>query len=297
MPASRQDGTKPNAKEVAASKNCMFPPGHFYSPVPNIEDIERDQARIFYEPTRELPGIDLRLEKQLALIQAFRSYYPDIPWGDSKQEKLRYWFKNPAYSYTDGIFLYSMIRHVQPKRIIEVGSGYSSCVTLDTNELFFDGSIDCTFIEPYPKLLRSLIKRNDEDHVRIIGSRIQDVSLERFSDLTAGDILFIDSTHVSKTGSDVNYIMFEILPRLAEGVVVHFHDIFYPFEYPKKWVMEGRAWNENYILRAFLQYNDNFAVTLFANYLVKFARQELLAAFPLCAGNFGGNIWLQRIGA
>lgn len=295
MVESKRAPVPPDSKQLAAAKNCLFPPGHFYSPVPDIAEMEKDVARIFSEPARDLPGIDLHAAEQLARIARFKNYYPDIPWTDVRQDGLRYCFNNPAYSYTDAIFLYSMIREVQPKRIIEVGSGHSSCVTLDTNEIFFGGTIGCTFIEPYPKLLTSLIKPQDREQIEIIGSRVQDVPLDRFAVLEEDDILFIDSTHVSKTGSDVNYIIFEILPRLAKGVWIHFHDIFYPFEYPKKWVMEGRAWNECYILRAFLQHNDQFSIELFSHYLVAFHRQDLVDALPLCAGNFGGNIWLRRI--
>ncbi len=136
---------------------------------------------------------------------------------------------------------------------------------------------------------------NAQKRGTILEKGVQDVPLSVFECLEANDILFIDSTHVCKTGSDVNYLFFEVLPRLKPGVVVHVHDIFHPFEYPKRWVMEGRAWNEVYLLRAFLQFNSAFKVLLFANYLSTFHRESLVAALPMCQGNFGGNIWLQRV--
>jgi hypothetical protein len=281
---------------TAATTKPMFPPGHFYSPIPALEEIERDRDRIFAPPPTQLPGIDLNGEYQLALVEAFAPYHDDMPFADERQPGLRYWFRNPAYSYTDAIFLHAMIRHHRPRRIIEVGSGYSSCVTLDTNERWFDNTIACTFVEPYPKLLRSLLAPDDEKRIEIIGERVQDVPVARFRELQGNDILFIDSTHVSKTGSDVNYLFFEVLPALAPGVLVHVHDIFYPFEYPSRWVMEGRAWNENYLLRAFLQFNTAFRIELFANWLATFHREVLLARLPKCAGNLGGNIWLRRAG-
>ena len=273
----------------------LFPPGHFYSPIPAIDDLERDKSRIFGPPPRELPGIELDEPGQLALLQIFsEQYYPDMPFDENPSGGLRYGFANTAYAHTDAIFLHCMIRHARPKRIIEVGSGYSSCVTLDTNERFFGGSIECTFIEPYPKLLKSLLKPEDAERIKVIGTRVQDVDLTAFEALTANDILFIDSTHVSKTGSDVNYLFFEVLPRLKPGVLVHLHDIFYPFEYPERWVLQGRAWSEAYLLRAFLQFNREFRVVLFANYIVTFHRALLLKMLPKCAGNFGGNIWMRR---
>ncbi len=124
------------------------------------------------------------------------------------------------------------------------GSGYSSCLILDTNELFFDNAISCTFIEPYPGRLLSLLKEEDQKHYQLIQKNLQDIELTSFKELSPNDILFVDSTHVSKTNSDVNYLLFNILPSLNSGVLIHFHDIFYPFEYPKKWVYEGRAWKK-----------------------------------------------------
>jgi len=115
-----------------------------------------------------------------------------------------------------------------------------------------------------------------------------------FDALSSNDILFIDSTHVSKTGSDVNRILFDILPRLSRGVFIHFHDVFYPFEYPKEWVYEGRAWNEDYILRAFLEYNDAFEIVLFGTWLAKFERDLLREMMPMTLENPGGSLWLRK---
>jgi hypothetical protein len=115
---------------------------------------------------------------------------------------LRYFFENPYYGYFDAIFLHCMIRHARPRRIIEVGSGYSSCVTLDTNELFFDNRIACTFVEPYPQRLRTLLREDDLGRIELLDRRLQEITLDRFRALEANDILFIDSTHVVKIGSE-----------------------------------------------------------------------------------------------
>ena len=124
---------------------------------------------------------------------------------------------------------------------------------------------------------------------------MQDVDVGRFAALEANDILFIDSTHVSRIDSDVNRIFFEILPRLAAGVLVHLHDVFYPFEYPREWVYEGRAWNENYVLRAFLQYNRAWEIRFFNNYLARRHPEAFFGALPLARENPGGSIWLARL--
>jgi hypothetical protein len=217
-----------------------------------------------------------------------------MPFQPEKCEGLRYYFENPAYSYSDAILLHCMIRFLKPKRIIEVGSGFSSCMILDTNELFFAGSIVTTFIEPYPELLLSLIKDKDKSKIKTIPSRLQEVDLGEFEALQANDILFIDSTHVSKINSDVNCIFFDILPRLSSGVHVHFHDIFFPFEYPKDWVYEGRAWNEAYLLRAFLQYNSAFRVVLMNTFMEYFNESFFQQKMPLCLRNTGGSIWIRK---
>ncbi len=283
------------SKLATLNKDIQFvPPGHFYSPIPSLIEIKRDEPSIFGNIARNILGLELHEAEQLKLLDQFVAYYAEMPFQSQKCEGLRYYFENPAYSYSDAILLHCMIRHLKPKRIIEVGSGFSSCMTLDTNELFFGGSITTTYIEPYPELLMSLIKDIDKSALKIIPTRLQDVDLREFEALQANDILFIDSTHVSKINSDVNRIFFDILPRLSSGVHIHFHDIFYPFEYPKDWVYEGRAWNEMYLLRAFLQYNSAFRVVLMNTYMEHFHEPLFQEKMPLCLKNTGGSIWIRK---
>lgn len=129
----------------------------------------------------------------------------------------------------------------------------------------------------------------------MIQSRLQDLNDELFLSLSEGDILFIDSSHVSKINSDVNYSFFSILPKLKKGVMIHFHDIFYPFEYPKEWIYEGRAWNEVYVLRAFLQYNDTFRIRFFNIYFAKFHLDKLVKDMNLCINNTDASIWIEKV--
>jgi len=270
-----------------------FPPGHYHSPIPSLKRIRKEESKIFETP-RSIPGVDLNEAEQLRLLEAFKEFYREIPFKEHKEEGLRYYFENPYYSYSDAIFLYSMIRHAKPERIIEVGSGHSSCVILDTNDLFFNKTILCTFIDPFPGRFLSLIKRTDEENLDLINKDIQDIDIRIFQSLSENDLLVIDSTHVSKAESDVNYIIFEILPILGKGVTIHFHDIFYPFEYPKEWIFGGRSWNEAYMLRAFLQYNPSFKIVFFNTYLHHFFRDRFEEEYPLCLKNTGGSIWLKR---
>lgn len=273
----------------------FVPPGHFYSPLPDLAEIAINEKRIFGICSRTLPGLDLREAEQSKLLLQFASYYRDIPFAAEKLDGLRYYYENPMYSYSDAIILHCMMRHCRPKRIIEIGSGFSSCVMLDTDEIVLGGSISFTFIEPYPALLESLIKESDKTKVTIIPYRLQEVGLSVFDSLYRGDILFVDSTHVTKVDSDVNRILFEILPRLGPGVYIHFHDIFYPFEYPKEWFYEGKAWNEAYAVRAFLQYNTAFRVVLMNTFMEHLREGFFQEHMPLCLKNRGGSLWLQKI--
>ena len=120
-------------------------------------------------------------------------------------------------------------------------------------------------------------------------------SLDDLRTLAAGDVLFVDSTHVSRTGSDVNRIVFEILPALAPGVFVHLHDMFPGFEYPAPWVFEGRAWTELYLVRAFLQYNESFEIVLWPNLLAMLDHGDVIGRFPIAAANIGGSLWLRKV--
>ncbi len=175
--------------------------------------------------------------------------------------------------------------------MIEIGSGTSSAVALDTFDRFFAKRPQCCFIDPYPALLRSLLKPEDDATVEIIGSPIQDVSLSRFDALGRNDILFIDSTHIVKTGSDVAHELFEILPRLRPGVVVHFHDVLYPFEYPKLWAVDlNYSWNEIYALRAFLMGNHDWEIMFFNDYFARVERARVERDAPEVLTNPGGGL-------
>jgi hypothetical protein len=271
------------------------PPGHFYSPIPDLESIEARKDGLFNRGRTHIPGIETRTHEQLELLQQFRSFYDEIPFRAEQNDGLRYYFDNLYFTFGDGIALYSMLRHFRPARVIEVGAGFSSAVMLDTNDQFLSGSIEFTFIEPFPERLLSLMSDADRRKNQVKVAPVQDVPVDLFTTLTAGDILFIDSSHVAKVGSDVVHLLTYVLPALNRGVVVHFHDIFWPFEYPHHWVQEGRAWNETYVLKAFLQYNAAFKILLFNSYLAVHHRDVLTRDFPLWSEPApGASLWLER---
>ncbi len=272
----------------------FVPPGHFYSPIVSIPEVMRDEDKIFKSTSIVIPGVDMNEREQLRLLDQFESIYPTIDFPENKTDGKRYFYQNPAYTFSDAIILHCMMRHFKPRRVIEIGSGYSSCALLDTNERFLESHTSFSFIEPYPELVKSLIFPDDLKTVKIVEARLQDVEIDFFNDLEADDFLFVDSTHVCKTGSDVNHLLFNILPSLNSGVHIHIHDVFYPFEYPKEWILEGRSWNEIYALRAFLQFNSQFEVEFMNTYLEAHHESRFSKRMPLCLKNLGGSIWLRK---
>jgi predicted O-methyltransferase YrrM len=270
------------------------PPGHFYSPLPDIQFVDRYTATLFNRQMKSVPGIEIQVEDQLDLVAKFSQYYEELPFQDDPCPGLRYYFRNTWFSYGDAIILYAMLRHCRPQRIIEVGSGFSSAVMLDTDDLFFANGLALTFVEPYPERLLSLLSHEDKKRSEIIVERVQEVPLERLMALEAKDILFIDSSHVAKIGSDVVHLLTNVLPMLNKGVIVHFHDVFWPFEYPEEWVREGRAWNENYMLKAFLQFNAAFKIRFFNSYLAIHHLDVVGQTLPLFLKNTGGSLWMEK---
>ncbi len=272
-----------------------FPPGHYYSPIADLREVRSRADSIFDRSRTELPGIDLRHDSQLALLPEFERFYEEMPFQDEPGNGLRYGFVNRFFSHGDGLALYSMLRHLRPRRVVEVGSGWSSALTLDVNDRFFDGSIECTFIEPYPDRLNELLSDRDAERVRIVAEPLYAAGQEAFDQLEAGDLLFIDSTHVSRVGSDVNQLLLEVVPRLPEGVTVHLHDVFWPFEYPAYWVYGGRSWTEDYLLRALLVDNPRLQILWFNDFLAEFSAAEVEKALPGWSRNPGGSIYLRTV--
>jgi predicted O-methyltransferase YrrM len=272
--------------------------GHYYSPVPSMKELNRNAERIFDRSFRKLPGIEFNEADQLSLLTEFAAVYAEQPFPETPRDDIRYFFDNYWFGRADALFLYSMIRVFRPRRILEIGSGFSSAVMLDTNERFMNRCMRLTFVEPDSSRLRKLLKETDYDTVEIVEKPIQHVDMSVGDRLVANDILFVDSSHVSKAGSDVNHILFELLPRLAPGVLVHFHDVLYPFEYPKEWFELGISWNELYVLRAFLQYNCQFSIRFWNDFMMTFHRDEIRRLMPLCgqrpAFGVGGSLWLQK---
>ncbi len=282
-----------NARAVQSEWARFSPPGHFYSPLPSREEVAEAFSRGGFGPP--FPGIDLNEAGQLARLDRFASWYAEQPFPEKETRGKRFYLDNPSYGHFDAIMLYSMLREAQPQRIVEVGSGFSSAAMLDLNERLLGGGVQLTFIDPDMSRLRKLLRDEDDGRVTLIEKRVQDVPLETFAALGENDVLFIDSSHVSKIGSDVNRLYFDVLPVLAPGVLIHIHDVPGNLEYPPEWLEEGRAWNEQYLLRAFLMNNAAYRIELFTGWLFNTRHAWFREHMPLCARGGGGQIWLRKL--
>lgn len=271
----------------------FYPPGHFHSPIPSAAEVIRA-----FERARDGPpflAIDFREQEQYALLQELATHYATMRFPELPSPGFRYHLDNPSYSYFDGIVLHCMLSHLQPRRIVEIGSGFSSAAMLDLSEHVFGGRLRLTCIDPDMTRLRSLLHGRDTT-ATLIERRVQDIPSDLFRELDDRDVLFIDSSHVSKVGSDVNHLVFDVLPRLRPGVYIHVHDVAADFEYPRDWFAQGRAWNEQYLLRAFLMYNTVFRIVLSTTWVFNIHHDFLREHMPLCAGGGGGQIWLRKDG-
>jgi hypothetical protein len=272
-------------------------PVHFYQPIPDTRTLKDE----LWTKESELIGIDLSEKEQLSLLSLFIKYKEEYEKLPRKKTSIpyEYYINNSIFGPVNAEILYCMIRFFRPKKIIEIGSGMSSFLIAQTiqKNMKDDGSYECeyTVIDPYPN---DILSRGIPVLTKLIQSGVEEVPITLFEKLNENDILFIDSSHVIKIGNDVQVEYLEILPRLKRGVIIHIHDIFLPMDYPKNWILkEKRFWNEQYILQAFLAFNDKFKVIWASNFMHLKHPDILAASFnsykqrPSSPGSF----WIKRI--
>ncbi len=274
----------------------LWPLDHYYSPVPDNRALAQEPARSRVWPPQPRPavGVDWREQEQVALVHGFAEFadfeLPDEPTDDPRDFHLA----NDMFSRLDAWMLQAMLRHLRPRNMIEVGCGWSSLLSARVNREHLGGSMRFTCIEPYPP---QFLEGGVHGISALIPSRVEDLGFDPFSQLQAGDVLFIDTSHVVKTGGDVVFLFQEVVPRLASGVVVHVHDIFMPRDYPEEWVLSGRAWNEQYLVQAFLTFNSAFRVLLGSAWLSHCrpdVLESILPDYPARYGDGGGSLWIER---
>lgn len=236
-------------------------PNHYYYPVPDTRFLT---INMFNHQTEHI-GINFNEKEQLELLEIFESKY-QIEYDNFPRVKtenpFQYYTTNGNFKSVDGEILYCIIRYFKPKRIIEIGSGYSTFCSAQAilKNKEEDGNYKCELIsiEPYPN---KILQKGFPGLSKLIPTKLQEISIEIFSTLNENDILFIDSSHIVNIGNDVQYEFLEILPRLKKGVFIHIHDIFLPAEYPPEWLLNlFRFYNEQYLLQSFLTFNEKFKV-------------------------------------
>jgi len=269
-------------------------PNHFYYPIPDTRLLMQSKL---WDKESELPGVDMNLPTQLYFLRdvfpGLVDEYNAIPKSKTPDLKpYEFHFNNNIFDEIDPYVYYGMIRHFRPKTVLEVGSGWST--RLAARAALKNGDTRLVSIEPYPD---SLLKAGFPGLHSLIEQKVEDVDLSVFQQLDENDILFIDTSHVVRTGGDVNYLYLEVLPRLHKGVVVHIHDIFFPEEYPRWWITERFLfWNEQYLLQAFLAFNSHFKVQFANNYMRLKYLDEVKNAFPNSPSyEHGQSLWMQKV--
>ncbi len=250
---------------------------HFYQPVPLYEQVPPEH---FGRPL-DHPGVDIDLARSRALLERLAPFGAECRWPDAPGAPGTYYGSNDNFGFSSAAMLHSMVRSHGTRRVIEVGSGFSSLIALAALKAN-DGDWRFTSIEPYPsQWLREALAREGE-HAALLEQPAQRIELSLFDTLGENDLLFIDSSHVSQLASDVNFLFLQVLPRLRPGVLVHVHDIYLPYEYPAAHFFGANKmfWNEQYLLQALLAGNPDFEVLLPA-FLAQAALGDAFArAFP-----------------
>lgn len=261
---------------------------HFYEPIPDTRHLKNS----LWRKDRFLTGINFQEKKQKELLKEFKKKYKReydaLPINKTDSE---YFINNGMFESVDGEILYCMVRDLKPDNIIEIGSGYSTLLMSLAVERNEKGIL--TVIDPYPQ---DIYTKGSPNIDYLVKKKVEDVPFQLFEKLNENDILFIDSSHVGKLGSDVQYEILELFPRLKKGVVIHIHDIFLPSEYPKRAVLKDYVfWNEQYLLHAFLQFNNSFEVLWGGSFMHLFNSELLEKTFKsYTKKRWPGSFWMKK---
>jgi hypothetical protein len=271
-------------------------PNHYYFPIPDTRALKDE---LWVQP-QEMVGININDEMQTNLLSDFHSKFnKEYDKFPEKQTNIpyKYFIDNHLFSSVDGEIYYCMIRHFKPKKIIEVGGGYSTYLAAEAilkNKEKNGKESELIIIDPYPN---KILQKGFPGLSKVIKSKVEDVNYSLYKELGENDILFIDSSHVLKMGNDVQYLYLEVLPRLNKGVLIHIHDIYLPQHYPKEWLIkEYRFWDEQYLLQMFLTYNNEFEIVMCNNYLHQKHQDLLINMFKTYESSkiLPSSFWIRR---
>lgn len=269
-------------------------PHNYYSPVPDLTLLPDD----IWERRNRLGGVELNVDTAIALIEDELAEYVaefDFP-VDGPRPPGEFFLDNTNYGAVDAELLYAMVRSRKPLRVVELGSGMTTLlIGAAARRNAADGvATEHLAYDPYPRA--QILGEQPPPPTRFEPKGATEVPLEDFGRLEDGDFLFVDTTHTVKLGSDVNYVVLDVLPTLAPGVIVHFHDIFLPWEYPREWFESmDYFWAEQYLIQAFLAFNDDFEVLIPVNAVAVEHPDRLTKAIPsFIPGRRPGALWLRR---
>lgn len=243
--------------------------------------------------------VDLPLDEpaQLRLLGWLGEHGSRFPFQSAPPSEWRYHTGNGHFGHADAALLFSMLLEYKPSNLIEIGGGFSSLLVMDVNDSFLEHGVDVTFFDLSPDGMPALLTPRDAYRERVQTRRPRDIAGEVFAQLGRGDMLSLETANAARIESDVRDILFRILPSLAPGVLVHIHDIRYPFEYSEaRAAQDHRALNPAYLLRAFLQFNSSFRVLFFNDLMARKYPSQMAAAFPGLEDTQASSIWLEKIG-
>lgn len=287
-PATPADASEPTDGPVS-----RFPIGHYYSPMYDTRELETQRERLWPAHPADTPGIAWRDADQLELCRTLGRQDMFEFIDDPSDDPTVYHASNDQYPPLDAWVLAALLEHYRPARMVEIGCGFSTLISARCNRERLDMQMELTCVEPYP---REFLLSGVPGVSGLRVEKVQDTPLTLFTELEAGDILFVDTSHTVKTGGDVNRIFLEIIPRLKSGVIVHIHDVFMPGEYPESWVMDGWGWNETYLVQAFLSFNDQFEILWGSQYMLHHHLDAVRDSFPMLERYVpsGGSLWIRR---
>lgn len=269
-------------------------PIHFYEPIPDTRTLKDE----LWESESDLAGLDMNTNEQLKLLHhVFHKFKEEFNFPKKRtQIPHEYYLDNGFFPSVDAEVLHGMIRHFKPKKIIEIGSGFSTYLSANACLLNIkknEVKTELNVIDPFPN---DILKKGFPGLSSLTQKPLEKTPLEFFLQLEENDILFIDSSHVVRIGGDVNYAFLEVLPRLKKGVIVHFHDIFLPLEYPKRFALEvNRFWSEQYLLQAFLSFNYAYEILWASHYMHHKYPKECKSVFPSYREDVGpASFWIRR---
>ena len=282
----------PTLRRVARRLGYHLVRADYYSPIPDVANLPPET---WTEP-EPMPGVELNLEKAFALLENDLAGFVEefAPPPDPPGTRFGYHYANPMYGAVDGELLYALLRHLKPGRMLEIGAGYSTLASAEALARNAAEGHPCehAVIDPYPSPVLGPVR----DRIALEALPADRLGPERFASLGDGDVLFIDTTHTIKPRNDVTHLLLKMLPEVAPGVVVHVHDFFRPFEYPRMLFEQFHVyWQEQHLLQAFLAFNHEFEVLLPNHAMSRLQADRLTASVPSFTPDaMPSGLWLRR---